>query len=72
MEAETPGDTRVDAQAFVDTVADSLAEMEAKLAVSLPEVEGETLIDTLSLAQPLVDTLADFLADERAQALTTH
>ena len=48
MEAETVGDTLSDAQALVDRLADSLA-----------EVEADTLGDTLSNAQALVDTLAD-------------
>ena len=44
MEAEKLGDTRNDAQALVDTVADSEA-----------EVEAETLGDTLIDAHALVD-----------------
>ena len=49
MEAEKLGDKLSDAQALVDTLADSLH-----------EVEAETLSDTLSDAKVLVDTLADF------------
>ena len=47
MEAETLGDTRGDAQALVDTMADSIGEL-----------EEDTLGDTLSDASTLVDTLA--------------
>ena len=43
VEEETPCDTRGEAQALVETPADSLA-----------EVEAETLGDTLSNAQALV------------------
>ena len=48
MEAETLGDQLNDAQALVDKVANSIA-----------EVESDTLGDTLSDAQAMVDTLAD-------------
>ena len=48
MEAETQGDKVSDAQALVDTLSDSQAEMEA-----------ETLGDTLSDSRAVVDTLAD-------------
>ena len=52
MEAETPGDTRSDAQALVDT-----------LAASLAEVEGEMIGSTLSDAQPPVETIADTVSE---------
>ena len=58
-EAETPGDTRVDAQALVDTLADSLA-----------EVETETQGDTLSNAQALVDRLAELRKPFSTRCLT--
>ena len=66
--------TLSDAQALVDTMADSLAELEAaRLAATLSdaqalvdtlgdsqgEVEGQTLGDKLSDAQALFDTLVD-------------
>ena len=55
MEAENLGDTRGDAQALVDTMADSLAEL-----------EEDTLGDTLSDGQTLLKTLADTIAEEAA------
>ena len=55
MEAKTIGDTRDDAQALVDTMAYSLAEL-----------EEETLGDTLRDAQALVKTLADTIAEKAA------
>ena len=48
MEAETLGDTRSNAKALVDALADSQA-----------EVEAETLDDTLIDSQALVKTLPD-------------
>ena len=50
--AETPGDTLNDAQALVDTLADSVA-----------EVEAEAAGDTVSDSEALVDTLANSLAE---------
>ena len=55
MEAETVGNTRVDPQALVDTMAATIA-----------EVEGETLGDRRSDAQVLVDTLCDTLPEVEA------
>ena len=52
VEEESQGDTRGDAQALLDTVADSLA-----------EVDVETLGDTLSDAHALVESLADTVAE---------
>ena len=56
MEAETLGDTLSDAQALIDKVADSLA-----------EVKVDTLGDTLSDVQALVETVADSLAEVVAE-----
>ena len=50
MEAETLGDTLRHSTALVDTVDDSLA-----------EVEAETLGDKLNDAQALVERVADFI-----------
>ena len=50
-EVETPGDTRGDAQALVDTLAESQG-----------EVAAEMLRDNLSDAQELLNTMADSLA----------
>ena len=55
MEAEKPGDTRDDPQALVDTLADSL-----------PEVEIETLGDTLSDGQAPVERLTHTVAEVAA------
>ena len=52
MVAETLGDIRGDAQALVNSVADSLA-----------EVEAETLGDTLSDARALIESLAETVAE---------
>ena len=52
MERETLGDKLSDAEVLVDTLADSLA-----------EVEAETLGDNLSDEQALVKTLADMVAE---------
>ena len=52
MEAETLGETLSYAQALVDTLPDSLA-----------EVDVETLGDTLSDAHALVESLADTMAE---------
>ena len=52
MEAETLGETLSYAQALIDTLPDSLA-----------EVDVETLGDTLSDAHTLVELLADTVAD---------
>ena len=75
MEAETLGDTRGNAQALLDTLGDTLAEVEAEtlgdtramrrhdtVAASLPELEAETLGDTLSVPQALVKSLAHTVA----------
>ena len=48
MEAETLGHTRSDAHVLIETVTDSLA-----------EIEAETLGDALSDAHAQVDTLPD-------------
>ena len=70
---------------MVDTLTDSLAEMDAgtlgyklidaqalvdTLADSQEEVEAETLGDTLSDAQPMVDTLADLRKHSSTRWLT--
>ena len=60
VEAEMLGDPLSDAQALVDTVADSL-----------PEVEGETLGDSLRDAQAMVDRLAESEAEVEAEMLGT-
>ena len=52
MEAEKLRDALSDSQVLVETLADSLAEVEAK-----------TVGDTLSDAQAMVDTLADSQAE---------
>ena len=52
MEAEKLADTRNDAQALVDTVADSEADVEA-------EMLGNTLNDAHALVEPLVSTIAE-------------
>ena len=58
VKAETLGDKLSDAQALVDTTADSQALVDT-VADSQPDVEAETLGDTLRDRQALVDTLAD-------------
>ena len=85
MQAETLGDTLRDSQVLVETLADSLAEVEAKtlsdtlsdakalvdtLDDSLAEVDAETLGDTLSDAQAMVDTLADLRKHSSTRWLT--
>ena len=52
MEDETPGDTRGEAQELVDTLGDTL-----------PEVEAGTPGDTRGDAQALVKLLADTVAE---------
>ena len=59
MEKKTLGNKVSDAQKLVDTLAESLAEMEA-----------ETLFDTLIDAESLVDTLADFRKHWSTRSLT--
>ena len=51
MEAEKLRDTRGDAQALVDTMADSLSELNA-------ETVGDTLSDVHALVTSLDDTVA--------------
>ena len=77
MEAETLGDTLSDAQALVDTLVASQAEVQEEtlgdtercagtgrqLADSQAEVEAETLDDTQSDMQAMVDTVADSQAE---------
>ena len=61
MEAETLGDTLSDAQAVVDT-----------LVASQAEVEAETLGDTLSDAQALVDSWLTRKQRWRQRRWVTH
>ena len=58
VEAEMLGDPLSDAQALVETIAESQA-----------EVEAETLCDQLSDAQAMVDTLADSLPEVEGETL---
>ena len=59
MEVETLADTMSDAQALLDSLANSLA-----------EVEAETLGDKLTDAQALVKTLADLRKHWSTRLLT--
>ena len=61
MEADWLGDKLSDAEALVDTLGDSVA-----------EVEAERLGDTLSDAQAQVETLADTVGDVAASHKATH
>ena len=58
MQGERLREKLSDAQALVNKLADSLA-----------EVEAETLSDTLSDAQALIDTLANLEAEVEAETL---
>ena len=72
MEAETLGDTLsdVDAEALVDTLADSLIEVEVeRLGDTLGDMDAEALVDTLAdwlvevEAETLGDTVGELLCD---------
>ena len=69
MEAETFSDTLgdVDAEALVDTLAETLADSDSDtLGDTLGDVEAEAMVNTLAdkLAEVKGETLADTLGDE--------